>query len=368
MHKTREILRQKWLLGRTHRQTATSTGTSPGAVGSVLARAKAAGLTTWEQVTQLDDEALERALYGTAVVEPGVKPAEPDCAWIHRERHRPHVTLELLHLEYLRQHPNGLRYTAFCNRYRAWLARRGLVMRQVHVAGEKMFVDYAGKKPTLVDPATGAVTEVELFVAVLGASSYTYAEATRSQRGPDWIGSHCRAFAFFGGVPRAVVCDQLKSGVTRACRYEPQVQRTYEEMAAHYGTTVLPARPKHPRDKAKVEVAVQVVERWILARIRNEVFHSLAALNARIAELLIDINSRVMKRYGESRRELFEKLERPALAALPAEAFEYAEWKKARVNIDYHVVFDGHFHDDGAPVAPQPIDHENIRGRDYYLN
>jgi transposase len=179
MHKTREILRQKWLLGRTHWQTATSNGTSPGAVGSVLARAKAAGLTTWEQVTQLDDEALERTLYGAAVVEPGVAPAEPDCAWIHRERRRPQVTLELLHLEYLRQHPNGLRYTAFCNRYRAWLARRGLVMRQVHVAGEKMFVDYAGKKPTLVEPATGTVTQVELFVAVLGASSYTYAEATR---------------------------------------------------------------------------------------------------------------------------------------------------------------------------------------------
>lgn len=344
MHKTREILRQKWLLGRTHRQTAMSNGTSPGAVGNVLARAKAAGLTAWEQVTQLDDDALERALYGTSVVEPGVAPVEPDCAWIHRERHRPHVTLELLHLEYLRQHPNGLRYTAFCNRYRTWLDRRGLVMRQVHVAGEKMFVDYAGKKPSLVDPATGTVAEVELFVAVLGASSYTYAEATRSQRGPDWIGSHCRAFAFFGGVPRAVVCDQLKSGVTRACRYEPQVQRTYEEMAAHYGTTVLPARPKHPRDKAKVEVAVQVVERWILARIRNEVFHSLAALNARIAELLVDINSRVMKRYGESRKELFEKLEKAALAALRAEAFEYAEWKKARVNIDYHVVFDDHFY------------------------
>ncbi|WP_437873931.1 IS21 family transposase [Sorangium sp. So ce363] len=269
-------------MGRTHRQTAASNGTSPGAVGNVLARAKAAGLTTWEQVTQLDDEALQRALYGTSVVEPGVAPVEPDCAWIHRERHRPHVTLELLHLEYLRQHPNGLRYTAFCNRYPAWLARRGLVMRQVHVAGEKMFVDYAGKKPTLVDSASGAVTEVELFVAVLGASSYTYAEATRSQRGPDWIGSHCRACAFFGGVPRAVVCDELKSGVTRACRYEPQVQRTYEEMASHYGTTVLPARPKHPRDKAKV--AVQVVKRWIFARIHNEVFHSLAALNVRIAD------------------------------------------------------------------------------------
>jgi transposase len=344
MHKTREILRQKWVLDRTHRETARSTGTSAGAVGNVLARAKAAGITTWEEVDALDDHALERRLYGPAIVDDSAERPEPDCAWIHRERHRPGVTLELLHLEYLAQHPGGYRYTAFCERYRTWLGRRGLVMRQVHVAGEKMFVDYAGKKPSIVDPATGEVTEVELFVAVLGASNYTYAEVTRSQRGPDWIASHGRALAFFGGVPGAIVCDQLKSGVTRACRYEPEVQRTYEEMAAHYGTTVLPARPKHPRDKAKVEVAVQVTERWILARIRNEVFHSLSALSGRIGELRVELNDRLMKRYGKSRRQLFEELERHALATLPAQGFEYAEWKKARVNIDYHVVFDDHLY------------------------
>jgi transposase len=308
-----------------------------------MSRAKAAGIETWAQVEALGDEELERALYGASIVEAGPR-AAPDCAWIHVERSRVGVTLELLHQEYLAKHPDGYRYTSFCERYREWLGRRGLVMRQVHVAGEKMFVDYSGKRPQLVDPKTGEVTPVELFVAVLGASSYTYAEATLTQRGPDWIASHVRALAFFGGVPKAITCDQLKSGVTRACRYEPEVQRTYEDLAKHYDTTVLPARPHRPRDKAKVETAVLVVQRWILARIRNEVFATLAALNERIRELLEVLNGRVMRRYGKSRRELFETIERSALGALPSTRFEYADWKKAKVNIDYHVVFDEHFY------------------------
>ena len=231
---------------------------------------------------------------------------EPDCTWIHRERTRPGVTLQRLHVEYLEKYPGGYQYTAFCDRFRAWCARRGLVMRHVHVAGDKLFVDYSGKRPSIVDRATGEVIPVELFVAVLGGSNYTYAEATLTQRGPDWIASHVRALEYMGGVPKALVCDQLKSGVTRACRYEPEVQRTYEDLATHYGTTVLPARPYKPRDKAKVEGTVLIVQRWILARIRNEVFHSLAALNTRIRELLVDLNARVMRRYGKSRRELFE--------------------------------------------------------------
>ena len=206
--------------------------------------------------------------------------------------------------------------------------------------GDKLFVDYSGKKPRIVDPATGEVIEVELFVAVLGASNFTYAEATRTQQVPDWIGSHVRALAAIGGVPRAVVPDQLKSGVTVACRYEPGIQRTYEEMAQHYGTVILPARPAHPRDKAKVEAGVRVAQRWILARIRNQTFFSLAELNARIAELVAELNAYRMRVYGASRRELFEKLDRPALGALPAERFAYGEWKAVKVNIDYHVEYD----------------------------
>jgi transposase len=194
-------------------------------------------------------------------------------------------------------------------------------MRQVHRAGEKMFVDYAGQKPYLVDPTTGEVRAVELFVAVLGASNYTYAEATLTQQVPDWLASHQRAFRFFGGVTSAVVCDQLKGGVTVACRYETGLQRTYEEFAQHYGTVILPARPAKPRDKAKIEVAVQIAERWILARLRHETFFSLAALNARIAELLADLNARQMLRYRASRRELFERLDQPALRPLPPAPF-----------------------------------------------
>ncbi len=277
---------------------------------------------------------------------------------MHRERHRPGVTLDLLHQEYLEREPNGLRYTAFCDRYREWLGRRGLVMRQVHVAGDKVFVDYSGKRPHIVDPTSGEVIDVELFVAVLGASNFTYAEVTRSQRSPDWIASHVRMLECFGGVPAALVPDQLKSGVTRACRYEPEAQRTYDELAQHYGTTVLPARPARPRDKAKVEVGVQIVQRWLLGRMRDTVFHSLAEMNERIRELLQDLNARTMRRYGKSRRELFDQLERRALRPLPAGRFEYAEWRKARANIDYHVQVDGHLYS-----VPHRLVHEQLDAR-----
>jgi transposase len=218
-------------------------------------------------------------------------------------------------------------------------------MRQVHQGGEKCFVDYAGQKPSIIDQATGEVIEVELFVAVLGASNYTYAEATRTQQVPDWIASHQRAFQFFGGVTRVVVPDQLKSGVVVPCRYEPGLQRTYDDFGKHVGTVILPARPAKPRDKAKVEAGVLVVERWILARLRRERFFSLAALNARIAELLADLNARPMRLYRASRRTLFERLDQPVLRPLPAEPFVYGEWKiGARVSIDYHVELHGHYY------------------------
>jgi len=217
-------------------------------------------------------------------------------------------------------------------------------MRQVHVAGDKMFVDYAGMKPRLIDPTTGEVVEVELFVAVLGASNYTFAEASRTQSVPDFVASVGRALTFFGGVTRAIVPDQLKSAITTACRYDPGVQRTTAELARYYDTTILPARPKAPRDKAKVEVGVQVAERWLLARIRNETFGSLGALNARLSELVADLNARTMRTYKTSRRELFERLDKPALMPLPAVPFEACIWKKVALNIDYHVVFEGHFY------------------------
>jgi transposase len=224
MRQTREILRQKWSLGRTHREVAQSLGISSGAVGTTVLRARAAGL-DWAQVGTLSDEALQARVYGPPTP-PTHHRAVPDCAYLHAERRKPGVTLELLHLEYLEQHPDGYRYTQFCEFYRRWLQRRGLSMRQVHRAGEKCFVDYAGQKPTIIEATTGEVIAVELFVAVLGASNYTYAEVTRTQQVPDWIANHQRAFQFFGGVPAVIVPDQLKSGVVVPCRYEPGVQRT----------------------------------------------------------------------------------------------------------------------------------------------
>jgi transposase len=342
MHRIREILRQKWKLKRTHRQVAASVGCGVGTVAKVLERATAAepdiGL-----VDTLDDGELERRVQGIRAELP-IKHEIPDFAEVHREHARPGVTLALLHLEYFAKHPDGYRYTQFCEHYRRWLDRRRLSMRQLHRAGEKGFVDYAGQRPYLVDLRSGECTAVELFVMVLGASNLTFAEATLTQRGPDFIASHVRAFEYFGGVPHGTVCDQLRSGVSKPCRYEPQIQRTYEAMAIHYGTTVLPARPKHPRDKAKVEVAVQVAERWILARLRNEEFTTLEALNERIADLLEELNHRVMRRYGASRRELFEKVEREHLLPLPRERFAYCTFARATVNIDYHVEYDDHWY------------------------
>ena len=347
MRKIREILRQKWALGRTHREVAQSLSIGLGTVSGVERRARAAGL-DWAAVEGVPDEVLEGRLYPPGPTGKGPRPW-PDCGYLHAERRKPGVTLELLHLEYLEQHPDGYRYTQFCEIYRRWLKRRGLSMRQLHRAGEKCFVDYAGQKPRLIDPATGEGIEVELFVAVLGASNYTYAEATRTQQVPDWIASHQRAFSYFQGVPGAVVPDQLKSGVTVPCRDKPGLQRTYEEFAQHAGTVILPARQGKARDKAKVEVGVQVVERWILARLRHETFFTLAALNARIGDLLTDLNGRVMRQYQASRRELFERLDRPALRPLPAEPFVYGEWKTARVNIDDHVEL--HRHDSSVPFV-----------------
>src|SRR5438445_11240328 len=306
MRQTREILRQKWRLGRTHREVALGVRISSGAVVAPVLRARAAVL-DWAQAAALSDDVLPARVYGPPTP-PTHHRAVPDCAALHAERRQPGVTLEPHHLEYLEQHPDGYRYTQFCEIYRRWLGRRGLSMRQVHHAGEKLFVDYADKKPSIIDATTGEVIEVELFVAVLGASNYTYAEATRTQQVPDWIASHQRAFAFLGGVTAALVCDQLKSGVTVACRYEPGLQRTYEEFAQHYNTVIVPARPRSPRDKSKVEVAVQIAQRWILARLRHERFFSLAGLNARIRELLEPLNAKVMRVYRASRRELFAQL------------------------------------------------------------
>ncbi len=342
MRRTREILRQKWELGRSHREVAQSLGLSLGAISGALARARAEGL-SWAAVEGLGELQLEQRLYGSAPGGPSARPL-PDWAEIHTELGKKGVTLALLHLEYLERHPDGYGYTQFCRYYTRWRGKQKRSMRQVHRAGEKLFVDYSGKKPEIVDPESGEVREVELFVAVLGASSYTYAEATESQQSADFIASHVRAFEYFGGVAELLVPDQLKSAVTKACRYEPGLQRTYEEMAEHYGTAAMPARPRKAKDKAKVEVGVQVVQRWILAALRHETFFSLRELNVRIWDLLDRLNNRPMRAYRASRRDLFLRLDQPALRPLPSQAFVFGEWKFAKVNIDYHVELEGHYY------------------------
>jgi transposase len=355
MRNLRDILRLKWTLRRTHREVARSLGVSLGAVSSVVTRASAKGL-TWDGVTALSDEALEETLYGPKLPARAERPA-PDPVSIHTELHGVGVTLELLHLEYLAAHQDGYRYSAFCAYYRRWLNLRRLSMRQIHKAGDKAFVDYSGKRPHLIDPATGEILHVELFVAVLGASNYTYAEATATQQTDDFVLGHVHAVEYFGGVPNVFVPDQLRTGIGSPCRYEPMLQRSYAEWAEHYGTAVVPARPAKPRDKAKVEAGVQVAQRWILARLRHETFFSLPALNARIWELLEEMNARPMKTYGgQSRRQLFERFDRPALQPLPTDRYTYGEWSHARVNIDYHVEAHHHYYSVPHPLIHRVLD------------
>jgi transposase len=291
-----------------------------------------------------EDVRLENRLYPPPSDLPSEARPHPDWAVVHRELRRPGVTLMLLWEEYCDTVADGFSYSWFCERYKEWSGRLKLSLRQVHVAGEKLFVDYSGHTMEVIDGLTGEVITAQIFVAVLGASNYTYAEATLTQSLPDWISSHVRAFSFFGGVARQTVSDNLKAGVTRACFHEPMVNRTYSDLARHYGTAILPARPYRPKDKAKVEVGVQVVGRWILARLRNRRFYSLAALNEAIHGLLDDLNDRVLRGWGRSRRQLFDELERPALVPLPHEHYEYAEWKRCRVNLDYHVEIAKHYY------------------------
>jgi transposase len=268
----------------------------------------------------------------------------PDWNEVGRELTGKGVTLFLLWQEYREDNPLSYHYSSFCDLYRGWAGRRSVWMRQDHKAGERMFVDYAGGSVPVQDRETGEVRRAQVFVAVLGASSYTYAEATWSQGIADWVGAHIRAFEYFEGVPALVVPDNLRAGVSRACRYEPGINATYAEMLSHYGTAALPARVGRPRDKAKVESAVQVTQRWILARLRNRTFFSLAELNAAIRGLLEDLNTRPFRKLPGSRRSQYEALDRPALLVLPAEGYELAEWRKVRVNLDYHVEVAGHYY------------------------
>jgi transposase len=358
MRQIRELLRLRYSVGMSQREVARSLGLAQGTVSKYVNRARRAGL-TWPLPADLDDDLrLENRLYPPPSELPSDERPHPDWSHIHRELRRPNVTLVLLWEEYCDTTSESFSYSWFCDHYKDWAGRLKPTLRQNHVAGERLFVDYSGHTMEVVDGLTGEVITAQIFVAVLGASNYTYAEATFTQSLPDWIASHVRAFAFFGGVARQIVSDNLKAGITRACFHEPMVNRTYADLARHYGTAILPARPYKPRDKAKVEVGVQIVGRWILARLRNHRFFSLVALNDAIRTLLVDLNDRPLRRWGRSRRDLFETLDRPALVSLPDEPYEYAEWKRCRVNLDYHVEVGKHYYS-----VPYTLVHQEVEAR-----
>jgi transposase len=340
----RSILRLSYEQGLSVRAVSERLQLSKTTVSTYLLRAREAGLCAWPLPPGHDDDAGLAGLLFRRVGRPPRDQQEPDWPRIARELKRKGVTLLLLWQEYRADHPGGYGYTWFCVTFAAYQQRRHATFRNRHEAGSVMQTDYAGQTVPLIDPETGEITSAQIFVALLGASSLTFAMASLSQRLPDWIDGQCRALAYFGGVTRSIVCDNLKSGVVKALWFEPTLTQTFAAMAEHYDTTILPTRSRRPRDKGKVEGAVLIVERWILARLRNRTFHSLAELNAAIALLVEDLNARPMRHVGQSRRELFEDIERAALGPLPATAFEYAEWKRARVHPDYHIEADKTFY------------------------
>lgn len=341
VRKIRDVLRLKIEAQLSDRQIAAVLGSARSTVQECLRRARAAGV-TWPLPEEVDEEALWARLYPRAP-EPPAYPT-PDFARIQSELAHKGVTRKLLWREYRAQYPDGCQYSAFCRDYERWLGRQDAVMRFEHTPGDKLFVDYAGKTMAVIDRHTGEVQVAQVFVAALGASHYTYVEATLTQSVADWLASHVRALEYFGGVPQAIVPDNLKSGVHRPCRYEPDLNPSYQDFAEHYGVAILPARVRKPRDKAKVEVAVQGIERWIMAPLRHQSFFSLADLNQALRAQLQQYNEQPLSREAGTRNSRFLELDQPALRPLPQRPYEYATWKRAKVFLDYHLEFERRYY------------------------
>lgn len=357
VRKIKEILRLVHICSLSNREIAQSCDVACSTVSDYLIRAKAAGV-NWPDAADLTETELEERLFPNEHLASSVQRPPPDCDYIYDQLRRyrnVNLTLTQLWLEYKEKHSDGYQYTQFCAYYHRWRGRLDYCMRQEHRAGEKTFIDYSDGL-AIVNHLTGELIPTQLFVAVWGASNYTYADATLSQTLPDWIGSHVRAFQYFGCLARMLVPDNLKSGVNKACFYEPELNPTYAEMAEHYGCAVLPARPYRPRDKAKAEVGVLIAQRWILAVLRQRTFYSLTELNAAIRECLERLNTRPMRRLGKSRRDLFETIDRPNALPLPPKAYEYAEWLKATVNIDYHIELDHHYYSISFQLLRERLD------------
>lgn len=356
MRRFKEILRLKQEKGLSNGLIGKAVGVTKSTVATYLYLARRAHI-HWPPGEGVGDADLREKLSSSrsSAAGPPQKPL-PDFEGIHTELKRKGVTLQLLWEEYLSVHPNGYQYTQFCHYYQRWASHHDVTMRQRHKAGEKMFVDYSGMKVAITDPRTGEIKEAELFVATLGASNYTYAEASLTQQLPDWIGSHIRTFEYLGGVPEICVPDNLKSGITKPCRYEAGINRTYEDMAIHYGTVVIPTRVGKPQDKAKVEVSVQIAQRWILAKLRHRVFYSLQEANEAIWILLEELNGKSMQKLKRSRREVFDAIERDALQPLPQQRYAMAEFIVCRVNIDYHVEAGEHYYSVPYGLAQEKVE------------
>lgn len=356
MRRIRQVLQMHFGARTSARVIAREVGVARSTVQDYVARANGAKL-GWPLPAELTDERLEQLLFPASGATPGARRhPEPDWAALVREMKRPAVSLMILWEEYNAAHPQGYGYSRFCELYRAFERRLSPTMRQTHAAGQKAFVDYSGKKIPIVDPLTGEIRMAEIFVGVLGASNLNYAEATWTQTLPDWIGAHVRMFRFFGATPRLLVPDNLKSGIHKASFYDPEVNRTYGAMAAHYGVGVLPTRPRKPRDKASVEAGVRFAQYYILGRLRNQTFFSLTECNAAVSIAMAAMNDRVMRRLGVSRRQLFESIERPEMQQLPAQDYEYAQWHLARVGIDYHVEVEGFFYSVPHALIREQVD------------
>jgi len=358
MRRAREILGMKFEAGLAVREIARRTDVPRRTVRTLFARFAARGL-TWPIAPEVSEADLEALMFKEAGAKSGSRRrAEPDWSAVHKELKRKHVTLQILWDEYIERHPDGYRYSRFCEVFRAWEDKLSVTMRQKYLGGEKLFVDYAGDTvPVIIDRQTGETRAAHIFVAVIGASSLTYAEATWTEGLSDWIGAHTRTFAFIGGAPKLVIPDNPKVAVIKACFYEPMVNRTYEDVLKHYDTTALPARPRKPRDKSKVEAAVRIMERYLLGRLRNRLFYSLAELNTAIRKILTHLNDEFkIRRLGVTRRALFEEIDKPNLTPLPVEGYVYAEWRIRRANLDYHVDVDGSFYSVPFQLAREKIE------------
>lgn len=344
MRNIHEILRLHFEAGLSIRQISKCTNASIGGVQKLLSKARSVGI-TWPVSDNVDDATLTALIYPKPAPHQAIRFQVPDWPALHQELKRKGVTKTLLWEEYAQQYPQRCySYSQFCDRYKRWLKKQKRSMRQQHKAGEKLFVDYAGQTVPIVNPDTGKVHPAQIFVAVMGASNYTWAEATWSQKLPDWLQSHVRCFEFLKGLPEIVVPDNLRSGVSKACRYDPNTNPAYQQLAAHYGVAVIPARPRKPQDKAKAEVGVQIIERWILARLRHHTFFTLSELNQCIRSLLTEVNHKPFRQLKGSRQSWFDTIDKPALGPLPSHPYQYADIKTVKVNVDYHIQYDGHLY------------------------